>query len=251
MLVFAACDDSNDATGTDASGDAPVDAPTDASVDAPTDVPVDAPADVPVDAPTDAPVDAPTDASVDAPVDGGPSDDAGACVPVFGVSAEFVVDTVYGEGSSPLEQLLNHNNALTVNFETYELVRGVDMFTDDFKTGVASDAWSVDFTGEDEAFLDSEIGAFLNTSAAFEDAVFDLSADSFFLYVLPTDTEMHPYMAIQCYGLSVATDTYGFPIPEAATYTGCNTIFYEFRGELAKDFLSETTTTVEVTYSCR
>jgi hypothetical protein len=191
-------------------------------------------------------IDAPS-TSIDASTVDAPTD---ACVPSLRLSAQFMVSRIVGSGASSLDQLLNHPNGLIVSFANFNVVRGIDNgpVGSALTTAVTSTAWTADFTGQDGDFLDTEVGQHLNRGLVYMNGVFQLSEDRVYFYVLPTDEQMHPYMAINCYGQTLPQDGNGFPTLQTATYTGCTTTFYDFRPPTQKNVLAESNTTFEVSY---
>jgi len=186
-------------------------------------------------------------ASIDGPDIDAPTD---ACVPFIGVTAQFTATNIYGTGTSTLDRILNHPNGLILNFTDHTIARGIDNGPVGAvqKTTVRSTLWMADYTGQDGDFLDTEVGAFLSVGGAYMQGIFDLGDNSIFLYVLPTQTNVHPYMDMRCNSAGLQTDANGFPILETHTYTGCSTTFFDFRPNVQRNVVANANTQLEITY---
>ena len=186
------------------------------------------------------------DASVDQP---------DACVESLRVSAQFMIDRINGTGASSLDQLLNHPNGFIITFNQFDTLKAADDGGGiggpiSFLHAVESDDWVMDYTGQDGDFLDQEVGQFLTRGLAVQDSIFQLGSDGrVFLYVLPDDTQMHPYMDLRCNDVDFEQDVGGYPIIETFTATGCSMIFFDFRPGIQKNITANQTVTFELTYN--
>jgi hypothetical protein len=194
---------------------------------------------------------------VDGPPGGedAPGADAGtdACVPTVRVSVQFTATNIYGSGTSTLDQILNHPNGYVLTVPMWTEERGIDSIgpVSAFKTAIkASAPYVMDYSGQDRTFLNSEVGQYLTVGGAFRQSVFDLSDDkSVFLYVLPTATNLHPYMDTRCSNAPFTTDpTSNFPILKSFTATGCSVTFFDFRPNVQRNVVAMGNSTFELTY---
>lgn len=196
---------------------------------------------------------------------GGPSDaspiidaapEPDACVPSSRVSTQFMVTRIVGNGASSLDQLLNHPNGFIVSFDDSMIIRAAESPLPGgpivFKLGVKSASWMMDYTGQDGDFLDAEIGRNLTRGGAVQESIFELGSDgSVFLYVLPQDTNMHPYMDLRCSGATFEQDMGGYPIMKSTTLTGCSITFFDFRPGIQKNVIAEGNVVFELNHvSC-
>jgi hypothetical protein len=183
--------------------------------------------------------------------DGPPTPDA--CVPTVRIAVQFTATNLYGSSPSTLDRILNHPNGFILTVPTWTEERGIDSIgpTSSFKTAIkAMTPYQIDYTGQDEAFLDMEVGQFLTVGGAFRQSVFDLSDDkSVFLYVLPTATNLHPYMDVRCNDAPFTTDPQtNFPILKSFTATGCSVTFFDQRPMGGRNVVAMSNTTFELTY---
>lgn len=185
------------------------------------------------------------------PIDAAPD----ACVPRVRIGVQFMATKIVGSGSSTLDTLLNHPNGFILTVPTWTEERGIDNITptSSFKTAIKG-TYMMDYTGQDGAFLDTEIGQFLTVGGAFRQSVIDLSDNkSVFLYVLPAQTNQHPYMDVRCNNAPFTTDPQSnFPVLKTFTATGCSVTFFDFRPGTQRNVIAEQNTTVELGYqSCQ
>lgn len=176
-----------------------------------------------------------------------------ACVPRTRIAVQFTATNLYGNNPSTLDKILNHPNGFILEVPMWIEERGIESFggTSQFKTAVkASAPYTIDFTGQDEAFLDTEVGAFLTVGGAFRQSVLDLSDDkSVFLYVLPTQTNIHPYMDVRCNNAPFTTDpSSNFPVLKSFTATGCSLTFFDQRPTGGRNVVAQQNVTFELTY---
>lgn len=174
-----------------------------------------------------------------------------ACVPFVRIAVQFTVTSITGSGPSSLDVLLNHPNGYVIDVANWSEERGVDVYDNDrFKTAVkASTSYAMDFTGQDEALLDGEIGQHLAIGLAFRGSEVELVDDkSLYLFVLPADQSQHPYMDTRCTNAAFAIDPTGFPILGSFTATGCTVHFYDLRPPAQRHLYAQANSTVEVTY---
>ncbi len=186
--------------------------------------------------------------------DGPPADAApDACVPTVRVAVQFTATNLYGTNPSTLDRILNHPNGFILTVPAWTEERGIDNIgpTSSFKTAVkATMPYRMDYTGQDEAFLDMEVGAFLSVGGAFRQSVFDLSDDkSVFFYVLPTQTNIHPYMDVRCNNAPFTTDPQtNFPILKSFTAAGCSVTFFDQRPMGGRNVVAQQNAMFELTY---
>lgn len=242
LLELAACDQPTGGTLADAAGEDG--AGSDASTDAAS--ALDASADA-----NSLSLDA---SRPDASSDGDLGADAAgdACVPFLRITAQFTVNDIIGTGPSTLDVLRDRSGSLTLNFRAHTIVYGADSGGSgpaDLVTGVTSTGWTADFAGADGDFLDREIGAHLSIGGAFMNSVIELRRNQLYLYILPADTEAHPYFEVRCMDRVLPTDDRNFPVLQTATYTGCSAVFFDFRGETEKNLVAQDNTTLEVLYA--
>jgi len=193
---------------------------------------------------------------IDAPGggDGPPAVDAApdACVPRTRISVQFMATNIFGSGTSTLDVMLNHPNGFILNVPTWTEERGIDSIggQTEFKTAVKTAAFTMDYTGQDEALLDSQVGAFLSVGGAFRQSVIDLADDkSIFLYVLPTQTNVHPYMDTRCNNAPFMVDaSSNFPVLSSFTATNCSVTFFDFRPGVQRNVVAQGNSTLELTY---
>ncbi|HWU86949.1 MAG TPA: hypothetical protein VN253_06725 [Kofleriaceae bacterium] len=189
--------------------------------------------------------------------DGAPAVDAApdACVPKVRIAVQFTATNIYGSGSSSLDVMLNHPNGFVLTVPMWTEERGIDSIgpMTSFKTAIKG-TYAMDYTGQDEALLDSQVGAFLTVGGAFRQSVIDLSDNkSIFLYALPAQTTMHPYMDTRCNNAPFTTDAQSnFPVPKSFTATGCSVTFFDFRAPTQRNVVAQANSTLELTYqSCQ
>lgn len=198
--------------------------------------------------------------AIDAPNGGGdgpPAADAGpdACVKQVRISVQFMATNIAGTGSSTLDTLLNHPNGFIVTVPMWTEERGIDNSgpTSAFKTAIKG-TYMMDYTGQDGAFLDTEVGQFLSVGGAFRQSVIDLSDNkSVFLYVLPTQTTQHPYMDTRCNNAPFETDPQSnFPLLKSFTATSCTVIFFDSRPGTQRNVIAQQNSKLELSYqSCQ
>ncbi len=175
------------------------------------------------------------------------------CVATTRVAVQFMATQIVGSGQSTLDVLLNHPNGFILTVPMWTEERGIENIgpTTQFKTAIkATMPYQMNYTGQDEAFLDSEVGQFLTRGLAFRDSVFDLSDNkSVFLYVLPMQTQQHPYMDVRCNNAPFMTDPMSnFPILKTFTATGCSVTFFDFRPGVQRNVIAQQNATFELTY---
>ena len=198
---------------------------------------------------------------IDAPGGGGdgpPAVDAApdACVPGVRISVQFMVTSIVGTGTTSLAVMLNHPNGFIITVPTWTEERGIDSFPggpSDFKTAIKG-TYAMDYTGQDGAFLDTEMGQFLSVGGAFRQSMIDLSDDkSIFLYVLPTQTNVHPYMDTRCNNAPFMVDaSSNFPVLKDFTATNCSVTFFDFRPGIQRNVIAQQNSTLEFKYqSCQ
>lgn len=174
-----------------------------------------------------------------------------ACVDTLKISTQFVVNTIYGDGVSSLDALLNHTNGFILAVNGWNTIKAAEEFGGVivFKNGVQSAAWSMDYTGQDENLLDGDVGQFLRVGGAVQQSIFELGSDgSVFLYVLPDDTTQHPYMDLRCYGAAFEQDVDGYPILQSTILSGCSVVFFDFRPGAQKNIVADGNVTFELAY---
>jgi|GEM_PF-4325798 len=193
--------------------------------------------------------------TTDAPVSDAPVPDAAlpdACVPSLTVTSNFVATTTAGDGNSNLDPILNKMNSFTLTLSgwtfhkeaVFDPVGGGGVT---FKTGVQSSNWTVDFSGNNGALLDSDLGQWLSRGLAIGDSLFELGDDGhYYLYLLPDDTSAHPYMAVNCYGAPVIIGADSYPVIEDVSLFDCDIIFYDFRSPVAKNLIGNATASFDV-----
>ncbi len=176
-----------------------------------------------------------------------------ACVPRTRVAVQFTATNLYGNNPSTLDKILNHPNGFILDVPMWTEERGIDSFgsTSQFKTAVkATMPYKIDFTGQDEAFLDSEVGAFLTVGGAFRQSVLDLADNkSVFLYVLPVQTNIHPYMDVRCNNAPFTTDPQSnFPILKSFSAAGCSLTLFDQRPTGGRNVVAQQNVTFELSY---
>jgi hypothetical protein len=198
--------------------------------------------------------------AADGPGGDGPPGDAtpDACVPTVRVAVQFTATNLNGNNPSTLDKILNFPNGFVLTVPTWVEERGIESFggtQPQFKTAIkATTPYTIDYTGHDEALLDSEVGAFLTVGGAFRQSVFDLADNkSIFLYLLPVQPNQHPYMDVRCNGAPFTTDPQtNFPILKSFTATGCNLTFFDQRPTGGRNIVATQNVTFDLTYQpCR
>jgi hypothetical protein len=185
--------------------------------------------------------------------DGQPAADAApdACVKQVRISVQFMATNIVGSGSSTLDTLLNHPNGFIVTMPMWTEERGIDSIgpSTAFKTAIKG-TYMMDYTGQDGAFLDTEVGQFLSVGGAFRQSVIDLSDNkSIFLYVLPTQTNAHPYMDARCNNAPFETDPQSnFPVLKSFTATACSVTFFDFRPGTQRNVIAQQNSKLELLY---
>ncbi len=172
-------------------------------------------------------------------VDGGAD---AVCTPRLRLSARFTIDRVGTGSPSNLDVLLGHANGFTLEFDRYQLVRGLDQVEVAFTTAVTSDDWSIDFSGVDGLLLEQEMGWRLTTGERFMHSIFDMQAAhpySAGLYLLPDDPRTSPYLAVDCFDPGFDLDDNGFPRVESVTLANCQLTIFEPRGAMFKTLSSK------------
>lgn len=176
-----------------------------------------------------------------------------ACVDALQVSAQFTINQINGNNEpSTLDRLLNHPNGFILSFNDYSTLKAAESSFPggpiSFLTAIKSSSWKMDYTGQDGDFLDTEVGAHLTVGLAVQDSIFQLGSDGqVYLYVLPQDTSMHPYMELRCNGITFQQDVGGYPILASFTAQGCSIVFFDFRPPTQRNEIASQNVTFELT----
>lgn len=193
----------------------------------------------PIDAGAGPAVDAATEVVLAPAIDAGappPTDAGAACAPVFDLSVAFVIEHKGGSAPSTLDRIHGHLNGFHLTLPAWRVRQKPSSrpWAPPDTLVEATAPFTLEFAGDDAAFLSQELGAHLDRGVPYGDApnAVALILDGVPVIGLrPADTMAHPYLDVSCREALFASDpATGVAVLGDVQSSSCGVTLFDLRG---------------------